>query len=113
MLTRKYFPAIQKTEIIPKNPVFETRNHTLDWAPVLSGVQQGTVLCFSLFSLYISDTTSDIEPEIRLFADECVCCREIKDREDTLKLQELLTRLTICSFCILTICKMSYFPFWL
>ena len=26
--------------------------------------------------------------------------------------KELLTRLTICSLCILTICKFSYFPFW-
>ena len=25
--------------------------------------------------------------------------------------KELLTRLTICSFCILTICNLSYFPF--
>ena len=24
----------------------------------------------------------------------------------------LLTRLTICSLCILTICKFSYFPLW-
>ena len=29
MLTRKYFPAFQKTEILPENPVSETRNHTL------------------------------------------------------------------------------------
>ena len=26
--------------------------------------------------------------------------------------KELLSRLTISSFCILTICKFSYFPFW-
>ena len=26
--------------------------------------------------------------------------------------KELLTRLTICSLCILTICYFSYFPFW-
>ena len=30
MLTRKYFPALQKTEILPENPVSETSNHTLD-----------------------------------------------------------------------------------
>ena len=29
MLTRKYFPALQKTEILPENPVSEIRNHTL------------------------------------------------------------------------------------
>ena len=26
--------------------------------------------------------------------------------------KELLNRLTICSLCILTICILSYFPFW-
>ena len=26
--------------------------------------------------------------------------------------KKLLIRLTICSFCVLTICKFSYFPFW-
>ena len=40
-----------------------------------------------LFSLHINDITADIESEIRLFADDCVCYREIKDKEDTLKLQ--------------------------
>ena len=58
-----------------------------DRAPVLSGVPQGTVLGPLLFSLYINDISSDIESEIRLFADDCVCCREIKDEEDTMKLQ--------------------------
>ena len=29
MLTKKYFTALQKTEILPDNPVSETRNHTL------------------------------------------------------------------------------------
>ena len=53
-----------------------------DWAPVLSGVPQGTVLGPLLF--YINDISSDIESEIRLFADDCVCYREIKDEEDTI-----------------------------
>ena len=29
----------------------------------------------------------DIESEIRLFADDCVCYREMKDEEDTMNLQ--------------------------
>ena len=64
-----------------------------DWAPVLSGVPQGTVLGPLLFSLYINDISSDIESEIRLFADDCVCYREIKDEEDTMKLQMDIDRL--------------------
>ena len=38
---------------------------------------------------------SDIESEIRLFADYCVCYREIKDIEDTLKFQKDFDRLVI------------------
>ena len=62
-----------------------------DWAPVLSGVPQGTVLD-PLFSLYINYISSDIESEIRLFADDCVCYDEIKD-EDTIKLQRDIDQL--------------------
>ena len=64
-----------------------------DWAPVLSGIPQGTVLCPLLFSLYINDISSDFESEIRLFADDCVCYREIKHEEDTIKLQRDIDRL--------------------
>ena len=59
-----------------------------DWAQILSGVPQGTVLGPLLFSLYINDISADIDSEIRLFADDCVCYREIKDTENTLKLQK-------------------------
>ena len=46
-----------------------------------------------LFSLYINDISSDIESEIRLFADDCVCYRKIKDEEDTVVLQRDIDRL--------------------
>ena len=64
-----------------------------DWAPVVSGVPQGTDLGPLLFSPHINDITADIESEIRLFADDCVCYRETKDKEDTLKLQRDIDRL--------------------
>ena len=56
---------------------------------------QGTVLGALLFSLYINDISADIESEIhvRLFADDCVCYREIKEKEDTVKLQKDIDRL--------------------
>ena len=60
---------------------------------VVSGVPQGTVLGPLLSSLHINDITADIESEIRLFADDCVCYREIKDKEDTLKHQRDIDRL--------------------
>ena len=61
----------------------------------MSGVPQGTVLGPLLFSLHINDIMSNIESEIRLFADDCVCYREIKDIEDTMKLQKDIDRLGI------------------
>ena len=48
-----------------------------DRVPVVSGVPQGTVLGPLLLSQHINDSMSDIESEIRLFADDCVCYREI------------------------------------
>ena len=66
-----------------------------DWVPVVPGVPQGTVLGIMLVSLHINDIMSDIESEIRLFADDCVCYREIKDMEDMLKLQTDIDRLGI------------------
>ena len=47
------------------------------WAPVVSGV-----------SSHINYITSNIESKIRLFANGCVCHREIKNVEDTVKLQK-------------------------
>ena len=38
--------------------------------------------------MYINDISTDTDSEIRLFADDCVCYREIKDTDDSLKLQK-------------------------
>ena len=64
------------------------------------GLGPGFVWCHTghcrgslLFSLYINDISTDIDSEIRLFADDCVCYRDIKDTEDTLKLQKDIDQL--------------------
>ena len=62
-----------------------------DWAPAVSGVPKGTVLGPFLFSLHINDIIADIESEIRLFADDCVYYREIKDKEIHCNFRGILT----------------------
>ena len=64
-----------------------------DWAAVLSRVTQGTALGPLLLSLYINDISTDIDSEIRFFADDCVCYQEIKDTEDILKPQKDINQL--------------------
>ena len=49
--------------------------------------------CYFPCTNLVNDITAGIESEIRLFADGCVCYREIKDLEDTLKLQRDIYRL--------------------
>ena len=73
---------------------------------ILSDVPQGTVLGPLLFSLYISDSTEDIHSELKLFADDCLCYREIKDIEDMVKLQENIDRLG----CWARSCGMRFQP---
>ena len=46
--------------------------------------------CPLLFSLCINDISADIESEIRIFADDCVCYCEIKEIEDTAKIQRCI-----------------------
>ena len=62
-----------------------------DWAPVVSGVPLGTVICPLLFSLYINDISAGVESET--FADDCVCYHEIREIEDTVNLQKDIDRL--------------------
>ena len=56
--------------------------------PVLSGVPQGTVLGPILFLVHINDISKDVSSDIRLFADDCVCYREVKDQKDCEALQK-------------------------
>ena len=58
------------------------------WTQVKSGVPQGTVLGPLLFLTNINDLTNNIHSSIRLFADDCVLYREIKNEIDSQELQK-------------------------
>ena len=42
--------------------------------------------------VYINDISTDIQLEIRQFADNCVCFRKIKEKVDSVKLQNDIDR---------------------
>ena len=65
-----------------------------DWVDVISGVPQGTVLGPLLFLVYINDLPDNISSEVRLFADDCVIYRQIKNNLDQVQLQNDLNTLS-------------------
>ena len=62
-------------------------------ASVDSGVPQGTVLGPLLFLCHINDMPECVTSQIRIFADDCLIYRTIKNFGDHLKLQQDLSNL--------------------
>ena len=60
---------------------------------VVSGVPQGTVLGPLLFLHRTNDIPSVVSSKVRLFADDCLIYRNIKNKEDQIALQKDLNLL--------------------
>ena len=58
-----------------------------------SGVPQGTVLVPILFLLHINDLPSIVSTKVRLFADDCLIYKQIKNNNDQIELQRDLNLL--------------------
>ena len=66
---------------------------TVLWPRVLSGVPQGSVLGPVLFLIFINDLPDNIGSSVRLFADDCVLCRNVGSPLDCQVLQDGLNSL--------------------
>src|SRR6218665_2660958 len=78
-----------------------------NWAAVLSGVPQSSVLGSLLFLIYVNELPDIIESSIRMFADDTKLWRKIQNEEDEQNLQQDLDRLENWSETWLLKCNAS------
>ena len=57
-------------------------NSYSEWAPVTSGIPQGSVLGPILFVIYINDLPNNLKSECYMFADDAKVFKDISNIED-------------------------------
>ena len=68
-----------------------------DWARVISGVPQGTILGPLLFLFYINDLPDHVKSTAKMFADDCKIYTRIANTSDCVTLQDDLNSLSAWS----------------
>ena len=69
------------------------KGHHSEWAPVLSGVPQGSVIGPILFLVYINDLPEHVGATVRLFADDTMMYMAMTGARDAASLQQDLDHL--------------------
>ena len=60
-----------------------------DWAPVISGVPQGSMIAPILFLIYINDLYNNLKSTVRLFADDTIIYMISNGTDATARQQDL------------------------
>ena len=81
-----YFEWI-KQFLVGRTQQVVIENRYSDVTPVTSGVPQGSVLGSLLFLLFINDLPCSIDSVVKLYANDILMCRSIKDLSDHQVLQ--------------------------
>ena len=110
----KVFDKVPHSRLMSKLNYYDIRSRTHNWVEsflndrqqcvvldgcssstvsVLSGVPQDTVLGPTLFLIFINDLPEYVSSSVRLFADDCVLYREIRNVQDAIILQNDLKAL--------------------
>ena len=64
-----------------------------DWAPVISGVPQGSVIATIHFFIYINDLHNNLKSTVRLFGDDTIIYMTISSGTDATAIQQDLDKL--------------------